>query len=180
MYMNNINIISDIEGEISYKSNTTFYTSNVKGKLKFDDIDNASYFVRSIVSDYFDVITEGEVVSINFKQTTDCSNITFTNLNLDNATITSFGNDKLSIIPKLEVERLIANSFSNTIPKRLSILQNVDANSNRQSAFVYVDDNGKSCKMSIADMLSKIIRTSNTIPNDLQENEYLFLELKES
>lgn len=69
--------------------------------------------------------------------------------------------------------------LENYVPKKLSLLPDVDSTSNRSSILLYADDNGKSCKISIKDMLSKQIRTSSVIPNDLQEGEYLFLELKE-
>lgn len=69
--------------------------------------------------------------------------------------------------------------LENYVPKKLSLLPDVDSTSNRASILLYADDNGKSCKISIKDMLSKQIRTSSVIPDDLQEGEYVFLELKE-
>lgn len=64
---------------------------------------------------------------------------------------------------------------NNVIPRRLSIFPKVE-NSNRRMCMIYVDDNGKDSQISMSDMLSKIIRTSNDIPQDLQVGEYLFLE----
>lgn len=72
-----------------------------------------------------------------------------------------------------------SKDLENYVPKKLSILPDVDSTSNRASILLYADDNGKSCKISIKDMLSKQIRTSSVIPDDLQEGEYVFLELKE-
>ena len=52
-------------------------------------------------------------------------------------------------------------------------------NSDRRKCILYVDNNGKDSQISMADMLSKIIRTSDTRPNDMQTGEYLFLEKEE-
>lgn len=72
-----------------------------------------------------------------------------------------------------------SKDLENYVPKKLSILPRVDDNHNRSSILIYANDNGESCYISMKDMLSKQIRTSSVIPNDLQEGEYLFLELKE-
>ena len=72
-----------------------------------------------------------------------------------------------------------SKDLENYVPKKLSILPDVDSTSNRASILLYADDNGKSCKISIKELLSKQIRTSSIVPDDLQEGEYLFLELKE-
>ena len=66
-----------------------------------------------------------------------------------------------------------------TVPKKLSLLPDVNPTSSRSSILLYADDNGKSCKISIKELLSKQIRTSSIVPDDLQEGEYLFLEIKE-
>ena len=64
------------------------------------------------------------------------------------------------------------------IPRRINMFPKLD-NSDRRKCILYVDNNGKDSQISMADMLSKIIRTSDTRPNDMQTGEYLFLEKEE-
>ena len=77
------------------------------------------------------------------------------------------------------LEKRVSLLEQTTVPKKLSLLPDVNPTSSRSSILLYADDNGKSCKISIKELLSKQIRTSSIIPKDLQEGEYLFLELKE-
>ena len=77
------------------------------------------------------------------------------------------------------LEKRVSLLEQTTVPKKLSLLPDVNPTSSRSSILLYADDNGKSCKISIKELLSKQIRTSSVIPKDLQEGEYLFLELKE-
>ena len=72
-----------------------------------------------------------------------------------------------------------SKDLENYVPKQLSILPKVDDSHNRSSILIYANDNGKSCYISMKDMLSKQIRTSSEIPSDMQPGEYLFLEKKE-
>ena len=72
-----------------------------------------------------------------------------------------------------------SKDLENYVPKQLSILPKVDDSHNRSSILIYANDNGKSCYISMKDMLSKQIRTSSSIPSDMQTGEYLFLEKKE-
>lgn len=72
-----------------------------------------------------------------------------------------------------------SKDLENYVPKQLSILPKVDDSHNRSSILIYANDNGKSCYISMRDMLSKQIRTSSAIPSDMQPGEYLFLEKKE-
>ena len=72
-----------------------------------------------------------------------------------------------------------SKDLENYVPKQLSILPKVDDSHNRSSILIYANDNGKSCYISMRDMLSKQIRTSSSIPSDMQTGEYLFLEKKE-
>lgn len=85
----------------------------------------------------------------------------------------------VALSPSADLENRVSLLEETTVPKKLSLLPDVDSTSNRSSILLYADDNGKSCKISIKDMLSKQIRTSSVIPDDLQEGEYVFLELKE-
>ena len=77
------------------------------------------------------------------------------------------------------LEKRVSLLEQTTVPKKLSLLPDVNPTSSRSSILLYADDNGNSCKISIKELLSKQIRTSSVIPKDLQEGEYLFLELKE-
>lgn len=72
-----------------------------------------------------------------------------------------------------------SKDLENYVPKKLSILPRVDDSHNRSSILIYANDNGESCYISMKDMLSKQIRTSSSIPSDMQSGEYLFLEKKE-
>ena len=78
-----------------------------------------------------------------------------------------------------DLEKRVSLLEQTTVPKKLSLLPDVNPTSSRSSILLYADDNGKSCKISIKELLSKQIRTSSIVPDDLQEGEYLFLELKE-
>ena len=77
------------------------------------------------------------------------------------------------------LEKRVSLLEQTTVPKKLSLLPDVNPTSSRSSILLYADDNGNSCKISIKELLSKQIRTSSVIPKDLQEGEYLFLEIKE-
>ena len=77
------------------------------------------------------------------------------------------------------LEKRVSLLEQTTVPKKLSLLPDVNPTSSRSSILLYADDNGKSCKISIKELLSKQIRTSSIVPDDLQEGEYLFLEIKE-
>lgn len=63
-----------------------------------------------------------------------------------------------------------------TVPKRLDALPVMDNMSNRETAYLYVDNNGKSEKMSIRQALATLIRTDTKKPDDMQVGEYLFLK----
>lgn len=63
-----------------------------------------------------------------------------------------------------------------TVPKRLDALPVMGNMSNRGTAYLYVDNNGKSEKISIRQALSTIIRTDTKKPDDMQVGEYLFLK----
>ena len=63
-----------------------------------------------------------------------------------------------------------------TVPKRLDAIPVMDNMSNRETAYLYVDNNGKSEKMSIRQALATLIRTDTKKPDDMQVGEYLFLK----
>ena len=64
------------------------------------------------------------------------------------------------------------------VPKRLSTLPNLSATADRKKAYLYVDNDGNNSKIDIATALSFLIRTSDSVPSDMQAGEYLFLEIK--
>lgn len=63
-----------------------------------------------------------------------------------------------------------------TVPKRLDALPVMGNMSNRGTAYLYVDNNGKSEKISIRQALATLIRTDTKKPDDMQVGEYLFLK----
>lgn len=63
-----------------------------------------------------------------------------------------------------------------TVPKRLDALKTMDSKQDRKKAYLYVDNNGESEKISIAQALSTLIRTDVKQPDDMQVGEYLFLK----
>ena len=63
-----------------------------------------------------------------------------------------------------------------TVPKRLDALKTMDGKQDRKKAYLYVDNNGESEKISIAQALSTLIRTDVKQPDDMQVGEYLFLK----
>lgn len=99
----------------------------------------------------------------------------------DRITIT-FDHSKLN---NLDYEHSGHTGFASTehlnllVPKRLSVMPTLNPLSNRQNAYLYVDDNGDSTKVSIKDMLGYLIRRGEDIPEDMQAGEYLLLEIKE-
>lgn len=63
-----------------------------------------------------------------------------------------------------------------TVPKRLDALPVMGNMSNRGTAYLYVDNNGTSEKISIRQALATLIRTDTKKPDDMQVGEYLFLK----
>lgn len=63
-----------------------------------------------------------------------------------------------------------------TVPKRLDALNTMSNTQDRRKAYLYVDNNGESEKISIAQALSTLIRTDVKQPDDMQVGEYLFLK----
>ena len=91
------------------------------------------------------------------------------NLDFEHSGHTGFASEKQLIILKNEV-----------VPKKLNLLPSVKGTSNRMNLLLYVDNQGTPEKISVSNMLSKIIRTSNQIPEDLQKGVYLFLEKEDN
>lgn len=64
----------------------------------------------------------------------------------------------------------------NVLSKDLSILPSLNINADRSKVNIYVDNNGMPSKISAKNLLSTLIRTTTSIPVDLQDGEYIFLE----
>ena len=64
------------------------------------------------------------------------------------------------------------------VPKRLNTIPNLSNMADRKQAYVYIDNNGSDSKISISNMLSCFLRKGETVPDDMQVGEYLFLEKK--
>lgn len=72
-------------------------------------------------------------------------------------------------------EEYLQNKY---VPQELDIFSNIDTNKDRSKLSIFVDEEGTPKKVSMRAMLDTKIRTVNEVPNDLQENEYIFLEIK--
>lgn len=81
--------------------------------------------------------------------------------------------DNQLVTPKLTTKLIDEKA----VPKRLTILPNVDSSFNRKNIYLYADENGTSKRISMKNLLDKKMRTVNSIPSDLQEGEYIFLEI---
>lgn len=64
------------------------------------------------------------------------------------------------------------------VPKRLNTMPNLSNTADRKQAYIYIDNNGNDNKISISQMLSYFLRKGETVPDDMQAGEYLFLEKK--
>lgn len=66
------------------------------------------------------------------------------------------------------------NTLNNeVVKKQLSILPDTDLTRDRSRMSIYIDDDGTPTKASLSAILSKIIRTSETQPADMEVGEYL-------
>lgn len=72
-------------------------------------------------------------------------------------------------------EEYLQNKY---VPQELDIFSNIDTNKDRSKLSIFVDEEGTPKKVSMRAMLDTKIRTVNEVPNDLQENEYIYLEIK--
>lgn len=114
-------------------------------------------------------------------------------VSLDDNEITANVDDRISVIePRnhsdlngLDYEHSGHKGFASSeqlnllVPKRLSTLPNISNMADRSNAYLYVDNNGSDSKISISKMLGNLLRKGESIPLDMQPNEYLFLEIRE-
>lgn len=106
----------------------------------------------------------GQTTTIPLKGLIDVYKADDTTLTLDNETKTF----------KIK-EEYLQNKY---VPQELDIFSNIDTNKDRSKLSIFVDEEGTPKKVSMRAMLDTKIRTVNEVPNDLQENEYIFLEIK--
>lgn len=83
----------------------------------------------------------------------------------------------------LEIRKIVKMTLTATkeqfVPKRLALVKEVEAKDDRSKIYLFVDNNGQDAKISLKDINSKILRTVNEVPTDLQVGEYIFLEIEE-
>lgn len=65
---------------------------------------------------------------------------------------------------------------NNAVPRRLEMVSTMSNMADRSKAYLFVDNNGKDERVSIKDIISKVIRTAGEKPDDMQTGEYLFLK----
>lgn len=101
----------------------------------------------------------------------------------------------LSIIPPTQHSELLGLDFEssghigfasekqlsileeNVVPKNLNSLSILPNDYDKNSAYLFVDNNGTSGKISIGNIVDKKIRTVGNEPNDWKTNEYIFKEI---
>ena len=64
---------------------------------------------------------------------------------------------------------------NNAVPRRLEMVSTMSNTADRSKAYLFVDNNGKDERVSIKDIISKVIRTADEKPDDMQSGEYLML-----
>lgn len=64
------------------------------------------------------------------------------------------------------------------VPKDFSTLSIIPNDFDKSEAYVYVDYNNTSNKVSISNIVDKKIRTVEEVPSDWKINEYIFEEIK--
>ena len=64
------------------------------------------------------------------------------------------------------------------VPKDFSTLSIVPNDFDKSDAYVYIDYNNTSNKISISNIVDKKIRTVEEVPSDWKNNEYIFEEIK--
>ena len=64
------------------------------------------------------------------------------------------------------------------VPKDFSTLSIISNDFDKSEAYVYVDYNNTSNKISISNIVDKKIRTVEEVPSDWKNNEYIFEEIK--
>ena len=64
------------------------------------------------------------------------------------------------------------------VPKDFSTLSIIPNDFDKSEAYVYVDYNNTSNKVTISNIVDKKIRTVEEVPSDWKNNEYIFEEIK--
>ena len=93
-----------------------------------------------------------------------------------------YNSDTNELIAKKPTDFATAEELSileqNVIPKDFTTLSILSNDYNKTDAYVYVDYNNTSNKMSISNIVDKKIRTVESAPSDWKNNEYIFEEVK--
>ena len=76
---------------------------------------------------------------------------------------------------KKKISDINSNNLDKAVPRRLDEFALTKCKPSEQ--FVFVDNNGKDAKLSIKDINSRVLRTVDSIPDDMEEGEYIFLKL---
>lgn len=159
--MNKLKVIFNDDDKLNINSNTnqievSHNTNQVKvhfNKLDTIDIDTNTPSLK-IKSD------ERYLINVNSNNHNELNNLDF-----ENSGHIGFASSKeLNVLKQT------------TVPTNLSILPKLSKNANRNYANVYVDNNGVGSRISVKELLSTLLRTSDKIPDDLQNGEYIFLE----
>ena len=93
-----------------------------------------------------------------------------------------YNSDTNKLIAKKPIDFATAEELSileqNVIPKNFTTLSILPDDYNKNNAYVYVDYNNTSNKLSISNIVDKKIRTVKSVPSDWKNNEYIFEEVK--
>ena len=152
-YKNLINLINDL-------NNKKLNISQLENELKKLDIVNKNEVIR-LIKKYAGTSSGGE----------GGGNLIF---EIGTSDYYDENSDEQVSSVKLVVKLIEEKS----VPKRLSLLTDVDKFEKREKIYLYADENGKSKKISIRNLMDTKIRTVTDVPIDLQHNEYIFKEIK--
>lgn len=62
-----------------------------------------------------------------------------------------------------------------SVPRRLNEITLTKCKPSKQ--FIFIDDNGSDGKLSIKDINSRVLKTVDTIPSDIEDGEYIFKKI---
>lgn len=80
---------------------------------------------------------------------------------------------------KYALQEELTLGLSGVVPRRLVEIPNVNlGNSNTNDKYIYVDNNGEDGKISIKELLRRVLRTVDNTPEDINEDEYILKIIK--
>lgn len=77
---------------------------------------------------------------------------------------------------KKKVSDIEQSNLKRAVPRRLNEIALTKCKPSEQ--FVFIDNNGTDAKLSIKEINSRVLRTVNSIPEDMEEGEYIFLKIE--